>query len=481
MATDYTRDFVAFFRDKYPVKGSYGPRPVCPPFLVEWLRLAFPLPDGNPAARNVLDSRSKKQGKSALAGAVALYMATRQPYAEVVIAAADKDQARDRVFRSTLYAVDHGPLRRHARLYKDAIEFDHGSVIQAIPNDWKGAAGGDYSCVVYDELWTATLESERRRYDELVIPPTQPDGVRWIASYAGFEGESELLEDVWKQAESGESVHDELPIYHNREASLLAMIDQGPESWRMPWTDERFIEQVRASERPATFARLWLNEWVSSISTFVTDEQWQACALPEISPYLRQNAKRMVLGADASTTRDLTALVGVVRNPKDDTVHAVHVRTWQPTKGKLRAGKPTVDLGETIKAEILDLHAKGYVDAVVYDPYQLHSIAVDLEKRGVTMIELPQTTARTKADQALYDAIISKSLKHYDHPTLNEHVKHAVAAESARGFRLAKEKTKHKIDAAVALSMAHYGATSDVIPRRKRAWVYTNDRGIVYT
>ncbi len=45
--------------------------PLIPPFLDEFLGLAFK--DGKPSARNVLDGRSpRKQGKSALAGAVGL-------------------------------------------------------------------------------------------------------------------------------------------------------------------------------------------------------------------------------------------------------------------------------------------------------------------------------------------------------------------------------------------------------------------------
>ena len=76
------------------------------------------------------------------------------------------------------------------------------------------------------------------------------------------------------------------------------------------------------------------------------------------------------------------------------------------------------------------------------------------------MEELPQTASRIAADQALYDAIIGKSLAHYNDPTLNEHIRNAVAIESARGYRLAKEKTTKKIDAAVALSMAHYGLSN---------------------
>ena len=121
------------------------------------------------------------------------------------------------------------------------------------------------------------------------------------------------------------------------------------------------------------------------------------------------------------------------------------------------------------------LHAENSLKAVVYDPYQLHSIAINLEKAGVRMIELPQTNKRVESDQALYDAIISRAIRHFNHPTLNEHIGNAVAIETARGFRLSKQKTNKNIDAVVALSMAHYGASLPE-PNKRKVWIYKSNR-----
>jgi len=95
---------------------------------------------------------------------------------------------------------------------------------------------------------------------------------------------------------------------------------------------------------------------------------------------------------------------------------------------------------------------------VICDPFQLHALIVEWEKAGIRVIELPQSSGRVEADQALYDAVIARSIRHYNDPELNRHVQNTVAVETPRGFRIAKEKTSQKIDAAVALSMAHYGA-----------------------
>ena len=450
--TDYTTDIVSMFRDLYPLDMGL---PIIPDWLEGLLYTFFPLPGGAPAARNILYSTSKKQGKSTLAGLVALYMATRRRYSEVVIAAADLDQAKDRVFRSVKYAVETHPVWRKAKVYRDVIELDQGSLITAIPADWRGASGGNYDCVIFDELHTYTSEASRRLYDELVIPPTKPDGVRWMSTYAGFLGESTLLHEIWQKVLAGNRLPGLLPVYTVPSASLMGLVDTGEVSWRMPWSTPEYMAQVQANERPNTFRRLWLNEWVSNESEFITPEMWQECYSQDVKPLQPGDKRKMVLGADASTSRDFTALVGV--HTHDGLSDAIFTRVWKPGFSLFRS-KPTVDLSDTIGAEILRLHKAGLVIACYYDPYQLHSIAIDLARQGVNMQELSQTSARTEADTSLYDSIIGHTLRHYNNPVLNEHVGNAVAIETPRGVRLAKERTTRKIDAAVALSMAHYGA-----------------------
>ena len=183
----------------------------------------------------------------------------------------------------------------------------------------------------------------------------------------------------------------------------------------------------------------------------MTPEQWGACYSPEVQRLADDDRRRLVLGADASTSRDLTALVGTSYNRTSGRVEVLYSRAWTPKRGILRGGKPTVDLEMTIGAEVLRLYEAGLVDAVVIDPYQLHSLAISWEKKGIKVIELPQTSGRVEADQALFDAIDTGGIVHTGDKVLTEHILNAVALETPRGLRLAKEKTSKKIDLAVAL------------------------------
>lgn len=221
---------------------------------------------------------------------------------------------------------------------------------------------------------------------------------------------------------------------------------------------KEYHDQQRKDLRPSAFARLHLNEFASNFDRFVTRKQWDACFHPEVEALTPGDIRQVVYGVDASTTRDYTASVGVIFDGQSQTYHVVYCRVWKPQKSELNSGKPLIDLGKTIGAEIRKLHKRRQIQTVYYDNYQLSSIATELKREGVRMIEFPQTDQRIESDQALYDAIISRTIRHFNHPELNDHIYNAVAVEKPRGFRLAKEKSSKKIDAAVALSMALHGA-----------------------
>lgn len=94
---------------------------------------------------------------------------------------------------------------------------------------------------------------------------------------------------------------------------------------------------------------------------------------------------------------------------------------------------------------------------MAYDPYQLHLMATEQNKKRVAFWkEFAQSKARTVADNALYDAIRDGSIVYTDNAVgideLSQHVKNAGRDNSGRLVKLHKEQ---KIDGAVALSMAH--------------------------
>ena len=223
-------------------------------------------------------------------------------------------------------------------------------------------------------------------------------------------------------------------------------------------TPEEYHDQQREQLRPSAFARLHLNEPASNEERFVTREEWDDCYDPDVMLLSPNDSRKAVYGVDTSLYQDYTAMVGVFFDQVSRTYQVIYCKVWKPERSELNDGKPLIDLSRTVKAEILKLHHRRQIEAVVYDPYQFSSISIDLKRKGVNMIEFEQTNRRIESDQGLYASIRSQELRHSKVRELTEHILNAVTVDSARGFRLAKEKSYKKIDAAVALSMALHQA-----------------------
>src|SRR6516162_1849227 len=73
------------------------------------------------------------------------------------------------------------------------------ATIQAIPCDAGSAAGSNSCCSGFDELWAYTSEAARRLWDEMTPPPTRRIACRVTVTYAGYEAESILLEELYRR------------------------------------------------------------------------------------------------------------------------------------------------------------------------------------------------------------------------------------------------------------------------------------------
>jgi hypothetical protein len=78
-----------------------------------------------------------------------------------------------------------------------------------------------------------------------------------------------------------------------------------------------------------------------------------------------------------------------------------------------------------------------------------------LTKAHLPIEMFPQTVPNlTRLGQAMFDVLTGRNLLLYPAADLRQQALQTVAVESTRGWRIAKEKSAHKIDAMVALGMA---------------------------
>ena len=199
-------------------------------------------------------------------------------YAEAYCVANDYEQAQGRVFAAIVKIISVSPaLKNEASITANKIEFyGTGGTIRAIAGDFAGAAGANPSITCFDELWGVTTESGHRLWDEMVPPPTRKTACRLTVTYAGFEGESALLESLYKRGVQGEQVEPDLYA----QPGMLMFWTHG---FTAPWQTDEWREQMRGQLRPNAYLRLIENRWVSSESTFVEMDWWDRCVDPDHS------------------------------------------------------------------------------------------------------------------------------------------------------------------------------------------------------
>ena len=430
--------------------------------------------------RTALYSTIKKSGKTTISAVVARWAAeTWGPYQEVYNLGNKLGQAKDRAFKMIKRSIQLGPPGKRDEWTLQETQMTHkpsGSIIKALPVSDEGEAGSNPSLSVWTELWGFQYEEALRFWDEYTPVATRPRSVRFVDTYAGYEGESELLKTLWgmalnddgTMADSAIRLHETLPIYGVPSAGLIAYIDQGEAARRMPWQQgeegERYYAEQQASERAANYDRLHNNYWVSSQGALFPTAMWDRLAEP---PYTLQKGDVVVAGADASVSGDYTALTVVAVNQQD--AHVIAVYVWEPPVG----GKLDYDADGGLKPTLRDVLQRWPVVSVPYDEYQLHDVMTQMAKEfsRVEFYPFGQTSERLKADTALVNRVRRETLYHNDDAALNQAARNADGKISGDddAVRIVKRALDKKIDPLVAVSMAAYHGAELVGKPRKQA------------
>ena len=392
----------------------------------------------------------KKSGKTGFAAMLLLTTALAYggPFAEGYCLANDLEQSQGRVFQAVRRIVEASPhLRKAARVTASRIDFpETGASITAVASDYTGAAGANPTISVFDELWGYVSERSHRLWDEMVPPPTRKIACRLTTTYAGFEGESELLETLYKRGLRQPLVGPDLFAGDG----MLMFWTHRPVA---PWQTDGWLRQMRGQLRPNAFLRMIENRFVSSESTFVEPDWLDACTDPSADPVVANPDLSVWIGVDASVKRDSTAIVATSWDRTAKKVRLVAHRIFQPT-----AADP-IDFEMMVEATIEDFARRFRVREVKYDPYQMQAVAQRLARAGIVMTEFPQSTPNlTEASTNLYELIKGRGLVLYSDADIRLAFNRAIAIETTRGWRIAKEKSSHKIDVIVALAMAAHGA-----------------------
>jgi len=451
---------------------------------------------GRRIIRTVFFGTPRKNGKSELAAAVALYMlfADREIGGEVYSAAAEKDQA------SIIFNVAAQMARNNAHLKKRTKFIDSqkrmvvqktGSIYRAISSDAHTKHGFNSSGIMFDELhaqqnrdlWDVLATSTGAREQPLTFSPTT----------AGYDRHSICYEqyDYAKRIMAGE-IEDE---------TFLPVIWETPKD--ADWTDENIwhgcnpalgdflsLEALRsafkrAKDSPAyenTFRRLHLNQWTAQDVRWMPMDAWESCGR---KIFTEENfiARPCYGGLDLASTTDVAAFALVFPPvPGDDFFYAL-CYFWIPEDGiQLKRHKDKslyqawVNTGHMVATpgnvidyqyiinEIKRLSVKFDIQELAFDRWGATKIIQDLEEigftvdpkgRGKKLIQFGQGFQSMSAPtKELLNLVLSRKIEHRNNPVLKWMADNMIVrTDPAGNIKPDKGKSSEKIDGMVALIM----------------------------
>jgi phage terminase large subunit-like protein len=465
------------------VKGEWAGQPI---LLAPWQRedIIEPLfntvrPDGLRRYRTCYVEIPRKQGKSTLASALALFLlyADGEPGADIVSAAADRAQAAI-VFDAARQMVEADPvLSALTQVYRrELVVPSTGSSYKVISSEAYSKHGLHLSAAIVDELHA----HESRDLLDVLQTSTgarrQP--LMFIITTAGFDRTSVC----WQEHEHAEKVRagviDDptyLPVVYG------ATTDDdwtSAETWARAnpslgtTIKQDYLEQEcrRAKELPAyenAFKRLHLNIWTENETRWLPMDKWDACRAAVDPEALR--GRRCFIGVDLSSTKDLSALVAIF--PDDEGGYDVLADFWLPqhmltdrvkrhgvfnawaSSGHLQLTEGNVIDHGVIERRIREYGERYQVERIGIDPWNATQMLAKLQADGLPAMPIAQTlgslTAATKALEAI---VLEGHLRHGGHPILRWCAANVtVEQDHNENIKPSKKKSSERIDGVSAL------------------------------
>lgn len=482
------------------------------------------LPAGPRRFRRAFVFIPKKNGKTTFCAGLVLYTTTDDEAAAEVYGTATEAEQSGRLLAECERMIQKSPeLSAACRVVRSERKIFCGdSYYLALAGDSAaGSEGANAYCLIQDELhawntpqlrklWSSFYYSDEARQNALSIVITtagddDPDQL-WIEEYA-----------YAKQIARGDVIDLERLVF-------LAEAEEGDDwldpavwqkanpGWGVTINPERFAaraEEAKHNDRVRRdFLRYRLNRPVGSLSGWLPEELWNACAeLPSFP-----TGSTLCGGLDLSARSDFTALVFVRREQQSEAgdgevlgdeqwpedVYHVWPKLWVPEEtiarqerdGKLlyrqwqREGwieaipGPVIREGFVIN-QVAEVAASWEIHEIGYDPWNALEEAMKLiNDHGVPMIVARQGVQTLSPPMKKLEQLLAlRKIRHGGHPVLRWMFKNVQVITDQNGnirpVKAAKNSPK-KIDGILALVMAIWRA---MLLEEERS-VYEN-RGVV--
>ena len=482
---------VAFIENLRHTKGKWaGKRFWLLPWQEQIVRDIFGIikEDGTRQFHTAYVEIGKKNGKSELAAAVALYLlyADNEPSAEVYGAAADRQQASI-VFDVANKMVDMCPaLLRRSKIMaatKRVVNYSNSGFYQVLSAEVGTKHGLNVSGLVFDELHA---QPNRKLYDVLTkgSGDAREQPLFFIITTAGTDKNSICYELHTKAADIlndrkidatfypvvygldvDDDWHDESNWYKaNPSLGYTIKIDRVREAYK---------EALQNPAEENVFRQLRMNTWVNSAVCWIPEDVYDKGNIP-----IDTNAlvgRECYGGLDLSSTSDITAFVLIFPPRTDDEPYILLPYFWLPEETLdlrvrrdhvpydvwHRQGYFNVTEGNVIHYAFIEkfienLGKKYNIREIGVDRWNATQITQNLEDAGFTMVPIGMGFKdMSPPTKEFYKLLLEGKIAHGGNPILKWMAQNVVVeTDAAENIKPTKAKSTEKIDGIVAAIMA---------------------------
>ena len=444
--------------------------------------------DGHRRFRTAYNEVAKKNGKSTFAAGVGLYLfvADREPGAELYTAATKRDQARI-IHSESVRMVKKSPaLRKHIGIHKDNLFIEAmASFYRPLGADSDTMDGLNPLVAIIDELHAHKTRGTWDALESAMGARRQP--LLFVATTAG----TDRLSICYEQHEHAESVLNGT-IEDDAFFAYVATIDEKDDwtseaAWRKAnpnygvsiYPNDMKVLCRQAQRMPSkqnAFKRFRLNIWTQQITRWIDLGLWDQQAGMVTEEDLR--GRVCYGGLDLAAVSDLVAWVLVfpdLQDPEngpmdvlarfwcpearlhaDDNRYKEQYQAWQREGVLETTPGDAIDYGFVRKRILEDASRFQLVDLNVDRLFNAHQLSQELMNEGLQVVAMGMGFLSMAAPMREFERLLlAGQIQHGGHPVLRWMADNlAVREDPAGNYKPDKKESQGKIDGIVALVMA---------------------------
>lgn len=418
----------------------------------------------------------RKNGKSALISAIALYMLFEEHGAQVILTANSREQAGTMLKLTKDFATRLDPESEFIKPYRTSVLLDETSsyikILSAAPskidsyNPLMGVTDEIHESP-NDLIFNGLLSGMGARMQPLLFSTTTAGFDKEKFAYKYREGLIQMLEgnvenettfaliytydddDDWKDPANFIKANPNLNVTVSEDFLL-----------------DRLNDATYNVAKEVDFKTKNLNLWVDSAVKWIGSEVIVRNMVNEPPKYI--NEWDLIVGLDLSSTRDMTAIALMYVNPLTEEAY-FDFRFYLPaTSLKLnpsylpwqKEGYLTITPGNVIdyryiKQELIDLHAKHPIRNIVYDPWSASHFIPELVEEGIEATAFGQSMRNMSIPTQQFEVLLeNNTIKLASNPIFRWMVSNVMIRTDPTGnVRPDKKKSANKIDGVVATIM----------------------------